>query len=317
MKRCFVEDVNGEWQGSAHSFSGGFSAGPNRIIIGPEGEIYAGHIGNGDVQNWGWRGAKCGLQKMVPNGEVAFEILAVRSRKNGMELEFTLPVDPAPALIKDNFLVRRYEMVPTNGNWPGGVYGGGHKQYNSQVIISSVALSEDHKRVFLEIDMESQVYRQGIFRKNTVIDIRTGLDENGKSVLTSDGIPARTPAAWYTLNSIDSSEAFDVRGCTDPGYEEYNAAATYDDGSCRTAVISFCTGGLEYATVRGGNFLQVNIRKEGKHTIKVFAMDGKTIALRKGVGVRKYIFTHPSLSGIYLVRVNMPGGSLQRKIMIF
>jgi hypothetical protein len=311
LKRCFVEKVNGQWQGSAHSFSGGFSAGPNRLFIGPAGELYLGHIGAGDLQNWGWRGTKCGLQKMVPLDTVVFELLAVHSRRNGMELEFTLPLDPAGAVDAGNYMVRRYEMHPQFD------YGAGNKDDNTGVAVSSVLLSPDNRRVFLEIDLASQVYRNGILQKNTVVEIT--VSDN----ITFGGMSARTPRTWYTLNSVSESEAFDVNGCTDPGYREYDPGATFDDGTCALHADGREREGAggprrSIRVVTGGtDVLLVSALFEGGYTVRITDTRGQTSALQTVGNSGTASFSRSSLApGVYVVEAGNGREVFRRRIAL-
>jgi hypothetical protein len=107
VSRTALEKVNGEWQGSVHSFSGGFSAGTQKMLELPNGSIIVGGLGRGDVMNWGWKGRKTGLQKITPKvGTVLFEMLAMHSRKGGMEIEFTKPVGIGADLVASYAVTR-------------------------------------------------------------------------------------------------------------------------------------------------------------------------------------------------------------------
>ena len=88
LKRVFVEKVNGEYQGALFRFTQGMEAGINRICKAPDGSMYVGGIGS--TGNWGHEGGLYyGLQRMEFNNECTFEMLAVRAKSNGIEIEFT------------------------------------------------------------------------------------------------------------------------------------------------------------------------------------------------------------------------------------
>jgi hypothetical protein len=101
---AFLEEVQDpaisrlEYQGAVFPFTGGLEAGMHRLKIRSNGDIFVGGLGNGEQTNKGWRGTRFGLQKIsaIP-GDTAFDMLAVRSRRNGMEIEFTRPVGASGA----------------------------------------------------------------------------------------------------------------------------------------------------------------------------------------------------------------------------
>jgi hypothetical protein len=183
VRRAFLEKVGGEWQGCVFRFSGGFEAAVHRMLAGPDGSLYLGGLGNGDLQNWGWHEKTFGLQRLKPNGRNPFEILAVRARKGGFELEFTSPPGPQ-ALEPARYQARQWWYEPTDA------YGGPQKDI-SPVPVKSVRVSRDGLRVFLEMD--------GL-RPQQVAHVH--LD----GVKSKDGKEAWTPDFWYTLNAFSAQE---------------------------------------------------------------------------------------------------------------
>ena len=88
VKRVFVEKVNGEYQGVVFRFIQGLEAGVNRLTWGPDGALYIGGIGS--TGNWRQNGKLWyGLQRLKYNDKTTFEMLAVRAKSNGVEIEFT------------------------------------------------------------------------------------------------------------------------------------------------------------------------------------------------------------------------------------
>ena len=68
LQRGFLEKVDGEFQGAVFRHSAGLEVGVNRTVIGPDGAIYVGGIGEGG--NWGEDNKlRYGLQKLTPNGK--------------------------------------------------------------------------------------------------------------------------------------------------------------------------------------------------------------------------------------------------------
>lgn len=179
VKRVFLEKVNGEWQGAVFRFTQGLEAGVNRLVWGPEGALYVGGVGM--TGNWGWKFKQYGLQKLKPNGKTAFEMLAVSAQSNGIEIEFTEPLGEGYGTRAEDYFIQQWWYKITSN------YGGPKKDFET-LEIKSIVVSEDRKRVKLQIP--------GI-KKERVIYIRLN-DElqstKGKSLWSSE--------AWYTMNHI-------------------------------------------------------------------------------------------------------------------
>jgi hypothetical protein len=185
IKRAFVEKVNGAWQGAVFSFTGGLEVGIQKILEDSNGVLYVGGFGRGDVNNWGWNEKMFGLQKLTPkSGATAFEILAIRARKGGMEIEFTKPLNN-DAMNPANYSVTSGVMVPQSG------YGLGSMTGKITIPIAGVKVSPDKRKVFLELNN---------LKAGTVLVIKT----LGVRSETSE-VP-RCPAGWYTLNAISDSD---------------------------------------------------------------------------------------------------------------
>jgi cytochrome c len=64
--------------------------------------------------NWGQEGKLWyGLQRMKYNGNSAFEMLAVRAKTNGMEVEFTEPLREGDGWNPAQFAVDQWYYKPT------------------------------------------------------------------------------------------------------------------------------------------------------------------------------------------------------------
>ena len=105
INRVFVEEVEGVWQGAVFLHSGGhdpkgevgFTAGPNRIIEGPDQNYYIGHIGHGGL--WQFLPKKgeepkpyYGLQRLSLKKPAQIpaefnEMVAIRDVPGGLEVE--------------------------------------------------------------------------------------------------------------------------------------------------------------------------------------------------------------------------------------
>ncbi|NJM93597.1 MAG: DUF1080 domain-containing protein [Cytophagales bacterium] len=185
IKRVFVEKVNGALQGALFRFSQGLEAGVNRLTWGPDGGLYVGGIGV--AGNWGQDGKlKYGLQRLSYNSKTTFEMLAVRAKANGFEIEFTEPIAENEWLSAENFLVKHwyYEATPAYG---------GPKKGTEVLKVKSLTLSPDRKTVFLEIT--------GLKKEYVVYFLIQ------KPFLSATGQSLWNGECWYTLNNIPSEKA--------------------------------------------------------------------------------------------------------------
>ncbi|MVM40628.1 hypothetical protein GO730_28015 [Spirosoma sp. HMF3257] len=90
ISRVFMEKVNGEYQGGAIEFRNGFKSGVLRMAFAKDGSLFVGETNRG----WGSAGdANEGLQRLVWNNAVPFEMRSVKAMPDGFEVEFTSPVD--------------------------------------------------------------------------------------------------------------------------------------------------------------------------------------------------------------------------------
>lgn len=183
LKRCFLEKVNGEYQGAVFRFcapAAPFSCGWNRLKFAPDGSLYLGGIGGGpgDAPSWNWNGKQHGFQKLVPTGHVPFELLAVRSTEDGFQLEFTGPVGKAAEEVS-SYSAKHwwYHATEAYGGAPVGT---------AILPVLSAKVSADRRKVDLrtaEIPAPKVIHLQA-----------TG-------VTSQDGEKPWTSEAWYTLLS--------------------------------------------------------------------------------------------------------------------
>ena len=143
VKRVFVEEVEGQLQGAVFRFIQGLEAGVNRLRWASEDVLYAGGIGN--PGNWQHSGRLWyGLQRLAYNGNSAFEILAVRAHSDGVELEFTETLREGEGWNPGDYSIKQWYYLPTEEY-------GGPKLGEETLDILSVNVSEDRKKVFLEL----------------------------------------------------------------------------------------------------------------------------------------------------------------------
>jgi cytochrome c len=65
------------------------------------------------VGGWSWKEKQSGLQRMKYNGKVTFEMLAIRAKPGGFEIEFTEPLKPEQNILRSDFLIQQWWYLPT------------------------------------------------------------------------------------------------------------------------------------------------------------------------------------------------------------
>jgi len=172
----FADNFSGSPQKTA---SGRVDHRPCGLAQGPDGSLYVGGIGM--VGGWSWKEKQSGLQRMKYNGKLTFEMLAVRAKPHSFEIEFTEALKAGQNIPASDFLLQQWWYHPTSDY-------GGPKMDLEKLKITRITISEDRKRVFLEIP--------GL-KKEHVIYFR--LPEYLKS---AGGQSLWSSEAWYTLNNI-------------------------------------------------------------------------------------------------------------------
>ncbi|MEQ9441784.1 MAG: c-type cytochrome [Cyclobacteriaceae bacterium] len=179
LKRDFLEKIDGEYQGAVFRFSQGFEAGVNRLCWGPDGALYVGEVGM--VGGWSWQGKQFGLQRMEYNGKPTFEMLAIRAKPQGFEIEFTEPLESEIEIHSADFLTQQWWYQPTENY-------GGPKMDLETLDITRMDLSEDRTRLYLEIP---NLQEEHVVYFRLPEDLQSA---SGQSLWSSE--------AWYTLNHI-------------------------------------------------------------------------------------------------------------------
>ncbi|HZV70109.1 MAG TPA: family 16 glycoside hydrolase [Saprospiraceae bacterium] len=188
IKRVFVEKINGEYQGVVFRFTQGLEAGINRMVWGPDGALYVGGIGN--PGNWQqsdklWYG----LQRLKYNSKPTFEMLAVRAKTDGVEIEFTEPLKEGDGWNVNDWEVKQWRYVPT-ANY------GGPKVDNSSLKVLGAYVSADRKKVSLKLEGMKPAHVVYIHMKN--------------SFISDSGLPLWSTEAWYTMNQIPQANPVTV-----------------------------------------------------------------------------------------------------------
>jgi len=84
---CFYRESKKAIPSSSIQINQGLKVGINRLEWGPEGSLYASGLGGN--QDFGHQGHTFGLQRLTFNGRPAFEMVAIRAKSNGLEVEYT------------------------------------------------------------------------------------------------------------------------------------------------------------------------------------------------------------------------------------
>ena len=204
INRIFLEEVQGTWQGAVFMHSGGhdeegkkgLTAGPNRIVNGPDGKFYIGHIGDGGLWRFLPENGKepkplYGLQRLSYKDAASLpadfnEMIAVRDMPGGLEVELFKSITQEELDVVELDL-SQWTYIPTNG------YGG--RAYGTEALaVTDKMLSSDGKRIRLTIP--------GI-RDNSPPFIKSGeySNQNVGWVIQVQlkKLPLYKDTAWYTM----------------------------------------------------------------------------------------------------------------------
>ena len=179
IKRDFLEKVNGQYQGAVFRFTQGLEAGVNRLRWGPDSALYVGGVGM--VGGWSWKEKQYGLQKMKYNGKSTFEMLAIRARPAGFEIEFTEPLQRGVKIKTGDLVLRQWRYEGTAGY-------GGPKLDLEKLAVNKLTLSDDRRRVLVETTGLKQEHVIYFLLPDTL------KSETGQTLWSGE--------AWYTLNNI-------------------------------------------------------------------------------------------------------------------
>lgn len=186
IMRVYLEKVKGEYQGAAWDFRSGFQSGVLRLAWGKDGSLFVGETNRG----WGSAGdANQGLQRLVWNNRVPFEMRTVSAMPDGFEITFTQPVDKkyAEDIASYNVESFTYKYHPVYGS---------PTVNTEKLTIKGVQVSPDGMKVRLVIDGLRQYY----IHKLSLNGIRT----------TEKSYSLVHPDVYYTLNNIPDGDKLPV-----------------------------------------------------------------------------------------------------------
>jgi len=187
LQRAVLEEVEGVTQGVVFPFSQGFRHLFHRFAFTDRGELYAGGIARGSDREF--IHFVSGLSRIRYTGAAVFEPLNARIRSNGLEIEFTLPLKKGTGWNPAAYHVTQWGYQATQ------TYGG-QKVRHRVAEVRSATVSEDRRRVFLELPglVEGEVVHV------RVSPALTG--EGGQSLWAGD--------LWYTLNRLPEDRPGEV-----------------------------------------------------------------------------------------------------------
>jgi len=177
IMRMTLEKVKGNYQGACYPFREGFASGLLRLRWGLDNSLLAGMTSRG----WASTGKEdYALQRLVWNGETPFEMKDVHALPDGLEIEFTLPVDLSKLINPNNYAVNSFTYMY-------------HHHYGSPIIhnrsrtIVGIVPSPDQKKVKLILDslIEGHIHE---------IKVNNLASREGKGLLHD--------FAYYTMNAI-------------------------------------------------------------------------------------------------------------------
>jgi glucose/arabinose dehydrogenase len=177
LQRVCLEKVNGLYQGAVFHFLSGFEAGIVPVRQAEDGSVFVG----GTNRGWASSGSKAfSFERVRWTGTTPFEIHTMSARKDGFELTFTGPVDPATAGKVESYSMNAWTYIYQ------GEYGSPEVDQATPKI-TAADVSADGKKVRLKVDglVKGHVHHL-----------------EAKGVTSKSGSKLWHPEAWYTLNEI-------------------------------------------------------------------------------------------------------------------
>ena len=215
ISRVFMEKVKGEYQGAAIAFRSGFQSGVVRLAWAPDGSLVVGETNRG----WGSAGdAAMGLQRLVWNGNLPFEMRAVRAMPDGFEIEFTSPVNRKSAQNLSSYAVESfiYKYHSVYGSPP---------VNKKKCTVKGVKVSPDGLKARIVVENLRPYYIH-------TISLEGVRDEQHSYSLVH-------PTAYYTLNNIPEGQKLssaDISNSKTPVTVKTGTGSTPSSGTKPAAV---------------------------------------------------------------------------------
>ena len=177
IMRCFLEKVNGRYQGVCFPFRSGFGSGIVPVRFAKDGSLFAG----GTNRGWGSRGPKqFSIERLVWTGKVPFEIHEMHAKPDGFELTFTKAIDPESAGKIDSYKMKTFTYIYQASY--------GSPEVDATIPeITKVTVGKDNKSVRLTV----KGLQEGHIHDLALPGLRS-----------AEGDPLLHPQAYYTLNYV-------------------------------------------------------------------------------------------------------------------
>ena len=177
VSRVFLEKVNGEYQGACFRFREGMQCAALRMEWGKDGSMFVGQSNRG----WNSLGTRSyGLQRVVWNKKMPFEIKTMEARPDGFRLTFTKPVERASAKNPKNYSLTSYTYHYHSKY-------GGEEIDGKKLGIAQAKPDQDG----MSVDLRVKGLREGYVHELDASELRS-----------KDGKPLLHTHAYYTLNQI-------------------------------------------------------------------------------------------------------------------
>ena len=183
IMRVDMEKVNNVWQGATFPFREGFESGLIRLVWGLDGSMFVGQTARG----WSATGKELfGIQRVVWTGQTPFEIKTIRSKSDGFEVTFTLPVDAATAGDPASYSLNSFNYKY-------------HHTYGSPIInaeplaIKGIVVAADGLSARLVVD-ETKL------RKGYIHEVKA------EGLKSKEGLSLLHNVGYYTLNEIPTGD---------------------------------------------------------------------------------------------------------------
>jgi hypothetical protein len=179
--RVALDKIGDIYNGSVFWFSKGTAnAAINRLAFGPDGALYMGTLAT--IAGTWPSGSNTAMYRLEPKAAAtAFEMKAIRSLADGLEIEFTQPFDKA-TILTTAFVTKQWQYIRQAG------YGQG-RQPDQALTVTAVETSTDNLRAHLKI--------AGLVKDRVIYIKHTGIKSASAQNPWND-------ESWFTLNSVSS-----------------------------------------------------------------------------------------------------------------
>lgn len=180
VMRCFLEEVNGHYQGACFPFRSDLGSGTLALEFGNDGSLIAG----GTNRGWGSRGTKSfAVERLEWTGKTPFEIKTMEAKPNGFRFTLTEAVDPESATNAESWTWQTYTYIFQSS------YGSPEVDHTNPEV-TDIQVSDDG----LTIDVTLAEMQIGHVHEVVAAGLKS---KSGRNLLH--------PEAYYTLNYVPAS----------------------------------------------------------------------------------------------------------------